>query len=85
VEKLSGAPSSVSGLATPLGITLTAVIQHLDILEKAGLVHTEKVGRVRTCRLEPAGLSVLEKWIKDRRSLWERTLDRLGEFLAEPE
>jgi DNA-binding transcriptional ArsR family regulator len=85
VEKLSEGPLSVSGLATPLDITLTAVIQHLQVLEECGLVHTEKVGRVRTCRLETAGLAALEKWIRDRRSTWERRLDRLGELLAEPE
>src|SRR3984893_1051253 len=84
VEKLSEGPLSVSRLATPLDITLTAVVQHLKVLEESGLVHTEKVGRVRTCRLETAGLSVLEQWIGDRRSMWERRLDRLGDLLAEP-
>ena len=83
VEKLSAAPMSISRLAKPLAITLAAVVQHVQILEESGLVHTEKVGRVRTCRIEPAGLSVAEQWIADRRSLWERRLDRLGSFLAE--
>jgi DNA-binding transcriptional ArsR family regulator len=83
VEKLSARPLSVSQLAGPLGITLTAVVQHLQVLEESGLVRTEKVGRVRTCRLETAGLSVAGKWIGDRRSLWERRLDRLGDLLAE--
>jgi DNA-binding transcriptional ArsR family regulator len=85
VEKLSEGPISVSRLAVPLDITLAAVIQHLQILEKSGLVHTEKVGRVRTCRIEPSGLSVAEQWIEDRRSLWEKRFDRLGELLAEPD
>jgi DNA-binding transcriptional ArsR family regulator len=85
VEKLSEGPISVSHLAKPLDITLAAVVQHLQILEKSGLVHSEKVGRVRTCRIEPKGLSVAEKWIEARRSLWEKRLDRLGELLAEPE
>jgi DNA-binding transcriptional ArsR family regulator len=85
VEKLSKGPVSVSGLATPLDITLTAVAQHLQVLEESGLVHTEKIGRVRTCRLETEGFSVLEQWIRDRRSMWERRLDRLGDLLAEPE
>ena len=83
VEKLSEGPISVSRLATPLDITLTAVSQHLQVLEESGLAHTEKTGRVRTCRLETAGFSVLEQWIRDRRSTWERRLDRLGELLAE--
>jgi DNA-binding transcriptional ArsR family regulator len=83
VEKLSEGPISVSKLAAPLVITLAAVVQHLQVLEESGLVHTEKVGRVRTCRIEPAGLSVMEKWIEDRRSTWERRFDRLGDLLAE--
>ena len=85
VEKLSQRPLSVSMLAKPLAITLAAVVQHLEILEKSGLVHTEKVGRVRTCQIQPDGLSVAEQWISDRRALWERRFDRLGELLAEPE
>jgi DNA-binding transcriptional ArsR family regulator len=84
VEKLSEGPISVSHLAKPLEITLAAVVQHLQILEKSGLVHTEKVGRVRTCRIEPRGLSVAEQWIEDRRALWEKRLDRLGDLLAKP-
>ncbi len=83
VEMLSDGPSSVSRLAVPLGITLTAVVQHLQLLEQSELVRTEKIGRVRTCRLEPAGFSALEKWARDRRSTWERRLDRLGDLLAE--
>ncbi len=82
VEKLSRGPISVSRLAAPLAITLAAVMQHLQVLEDSGLVRTEKTGRVRTCRIEPAGLSAAEKWIGDLRSLWEQRLDRLGEFLA---
>ena len=84
VEKLSQGPISVSRLAEPLDITLAAVVQHLQVLEESGLVQTEKVGRVRTCRIEPAGLYVVEQWIGDRRSTWERRLDRLGDLLAEP-
>jgi DNA-binding transcriptional ArsR family regulator len=85
MEKLSQGPISVSRLAEPLGITLAAVVQHLQVLEESGLVQTEKVGRVRTCRIEPAGLSAAEKWIGDRRSMWERRFDRLGDLLAEPD
>jgi DNA-binding transcriptional ArsR family regulator len=85
MEKLSQGPISVSRLAEPLDITLAAVVQHLQVLEESGLVQTEKTGRVRTCRIEPAGLSVAERWIGDRRSMWERRLDRLGDLLAEPD
>ncbi|HKX30063.1 MAG TPA: ArsR family transcriptional regulator, partial [Blastocatellia bacterium] len=76
---------SVTQLAKPLEITLAAVVQHLQVLEESGLVQTEKVGRVRTCRIEPAGLSAAEQWIADRRSTWERRFDRLGDLLAEPD
>jgi DNA-binding transcriptional ArsR family regulator len=85
VEKLSEGPISVSRLAEPLDISLAAVVQHLQVLEESGLVQTEKIGRVRTCRIEPAGLSAAEKWIGDRRSTWERRFDRLGDLLAEPD
>jgi DNA-binding transcriptional ArsR family regulator len=85
VERLSQGPISVSRLAEPLKITLAAVVQHLQVLEESGLVQTEKIGRVRTCRIEPAGLAVAEKWIIDRRSMWDRRFDRLGDLLAEPD
>jgi DNA-binding transcriptional ArsR family regulator len=83
LEKLSEGPISVSRLAEPLAITLAAVVQHLQVLEESGLVQTEKLGRVRTCRIAPAGLSVAAQWIGDRRTTWERRLDRLGDMLAE--
>jgi DNA-binding transcriptional ArsR family regulator len=85
VEKLSERPISVSELALPLRITLAAVVQHVQVLEESGLVRTEKVGRVRTCRIEPAGFSVIDQWIQDRRTTWERRFDRLGDLLAEPD
>jgi DNA-binding transcriptional ArsR family regulator len=85
VERLSRGPASVSDLAKPLDMTLAGVVQHLQVLEQSGVIRSEKVGRVRTCRIEPAGLGVAERWIAERRSLWERRLDRLGEVLAEDE
>lgn len=83
IDKLSEGPVSVSHLAEPLNITLAAVVQHLQVLEDSGLVRTEKTGRVRTCRMEPTGLAAAEQWINERRSLWERRFDRLGDVLAE--
>jgi DNA-binding transcriptional ArsR family regulator len=83
VEHLSRGPASVSDLAKPLGITLAAVVQHLQVLERSGVVRTQKVGRVRTCHIEHTGLNVAAEWIADRQSLWERRLDRLGDMLAE--
>lgn len=85
VEQLSHGPASVSDLAQPLGITVAAVVQHLHVLEQSGVVHTEKVGRTRTCRIAPRGLEVATDWIAARRALWERRLDRLGVILAEDE
>ena len=83
VDRLSLGPLSVSRLAAPLEITVTAVAQHLQVLEACGLVRTEKSGRVRTCRIEAAGFAALEHWIGEHRTLWARRLDRLGEVLEE--
>jgi DNA-binding transcriptional ArsR family regulator len=83
VDRLSRGPASVSELAQPLAMSLPAVVQHLHVLEASGLVRSEKVGRVRTCRIEPAALGTAEQWIAERRTSWERRLDRLGEYLAE--
>ena len=85
LERLSKRPVSVSQLAEPLGLTLAAVVQHLQVLEESGLVATEKVGRVRTCHIEAKGFAVAKQWIEERHSAWERRLDRLSELLAEPE
>lgn len=81
VERLSRGPVSVSDLARPLPMSLPAVMQHLQVLETAGLVRSEKLGRVRTCAMQPAALSQAEQWINARRVEWERRLDRLGEYL----
>ena len=85
VERLCRGPASVSELAKPLAMSLSAVVQHLAVLEASGLVRSEKVGRVRTCRIEPAALRSAERWISERRASWERRLDRLGDFLSETE
>ena len=85
VDRLSGGPCSVSRLAQPLGITVTAVAQHLQVLEESGLAHSEKIGRVRTARIDSAGFSALERWIGEHRTRWEERLDRLGDILDEAE
>lgn len=82
VERLRERPYSVSALAGPLGVTLTAVGQHLKVLEEAGLVRTEKLGRVRTVRLETEGFAALEAWAAEHKGEWGRRLDRLGDLLA---
>lgn len=83
VERLSAGPATVSELAGPLPMSVSAVMQHLKILEGAGLVATQKVGRVRTCRVEPQALGAAERWISERRRTVERSFDRLGAFLDE--
>jgi len=85
VERLSRGPASVSELAQPFDMSLPAIVQHLQVLEASGLVRSEKVGRVRTCRIEPAALRTAESWIVERRTGWERRLDRLGDYLRETE
>jgi DNA-binding transcriptional ArsR family regulator len=83
VERLIRGPASVSELAQPLAMSLPAVMQHLGVLEAGGLVRSEKVGRVRTCRIDPEGLRLAEIWIAAQRTAWEQRLDQLGEVLAE--
>jgi DNA-binding transcriptional ArsR family regulator len=81
VERLSRGPAAVSELARPLPMSLPAAMQHLGVLEAAGLVRSEKVGRVRTCAIEPQALSQAERWVNARRVEWENRLDRLGDYL----
>jgi DNA-binding transcriptional ArsR family regulator len=81
VVRLSRGPASVSELAEPLAMSLPAVVQHLDVLQKSGLVRSEKIGRVRTCRLEPAPMGSIEQWIAQHRVTWESRLDRLSDVL----
>jgi DNA-binding transcriptional ArsR family regulator len=83
VDRLTRGTASVSELARPLAMSLPAVVQHLHLLEASGLVRTEKLGRVRTCSIEPAALRTAEAWVAQRRTAWEQRLDRLGDFLAE--
>jgi DNA-binding transcriptional ArsR family regulator len=83
VDRLVLGPASVSELARPLEMSLPGVMQHLAVLEASGLVVSSKVGRVRTCRIDPTVLNQAERWIAERRALWQRRLDRLGQFLDE--
>lgn len=82
VERLTRSPASVSELAAPLSMSLPAVLQHVQVLESSGLVVSEKVGRVRTCRIDPAAIRKAEAWIQQQRLLWERRLDSLGHYLS---
>ncbi len=82
LERLTRRPHSVSELADPLDMSLPGVLQHLQILEEQGLIRSRKVGRVRTCSLAGERLREVENWIHERRTTWERRLDRLGAYLA---
>lgn len=81
VELLSERPYSLSALAEPFGVTVTAIAQHLRVLEEAGLARSEKLGRVRSCQIDRDGFARLQAWLADRRSLWERRLDGLTDML----
>jgi DNA-binding transcriptional ArsR family regulator len=83
VERLTLGPCSVSELAEPLAMSLAAVVQHMHVLEACGVVKTTKVGRTRMCLIDPVAITGAEKWITDRRQVWESRLDRLGDFLSE--
>jgi DNA-binding transcriptional ArsR family regulator len=83
LERLCRGPASVSDLAAPFEMSLPAVLQHLQVLEQSGLVKTEKIGRVRTCKVETKALRSVEQWIGARRTAWEARFDRLGAYLAE--
>ncbi len=85
VQRLTRGPASVSDLARPLSMSLPAVVQHLQVLESSGLVASEKVGRVRTCRMQPAALRTAEQWIAARRTAWQNNFDRLAVYLGEDE
>jgi len=83
VERLSRGPASVSELGRPLAMSLAAVVQHVQVLEASGLIRSQKTGRIRTCSINAAALRSAESWIAERRALWERRLDRLGDYLGD--
>ena len=83
IDRLTQKPASVSELAQPLDMSLPSVVGHIRVLEASGLIRSEKVGRVRTCSIEPAALTNAERWIAQRRSDWDRRFDRLGDLLSE--
>jgi DNA-binding transcriptional ArsR family regulator len=82
VEMLGDGPARVSDLAMPFEMSLPAVMQHLRVLEDSGLIASAKVGRVRTCSLQPDRLATVQDWVEARRRTWDARLDRLGDVLA---
>lgn len=85
IECLTRGPASVSELARPARMSLPSVVQHLQLLERSGLVASRKVGRVRTFRIEPEQLNAAQAWLAEQRAQWEARLDRLDAFLEESE
>lgn len=83
LDRLSRGETSVGDLAKPFDMSLAAVVQHVQALEESGMIRTQKVGRVRTCRIESAALRQVELWLSERRAMWEGHFDLLGEVLAE--
>jgi DNA-binding transcriptional ArsR family regulator len=83
LERLRRGPAAVSELAEPFGMSLPAFLQHLDVLQRCGMVKSRKAGRVRTYELTPRPLRAAESWLEKQRSLWNRRLDQLDTYLAD--
>ncbi|MBI3959014.1 MAG: helix-turn-helix transcriptional regulator [Chloroflexi bacterium] len=83
MERLCRGPASVGELARPFDMALPSFLQHLKVLEQSGLLRSHKVGRVRTCQMEPQALEMTERWLVEQRTLWERRLDRLDDYLID--
>ena len=81
IERLTAQPMTVSELAAPFAMSLPAVMQHVAVLETAGLVRSHKAGRVRTCRIDPVAMRLVEHWMLDRRRDWESRFDKLDDYL----
>jgi DNA-binding transcriptional ArsR family regulator len=81
IERLVAGSASTSELASPFDMALPSFIQHLGVLERAGLVTSTKTGRVRTFALSPTGLELADGWLADQRRIWEGRLDRLDRIL----
>jgi DNA-binding transcriptional ArsR family regulator len=81
IARLTRGPASVSDLAAPLKMSLTAAAKHVSVLERSGIVISFKTGRVRTCRIDPKNLDVAQDWLAKQRALWEARFDQLDTFL----
>jgi len=80
VSLLGRGPASVSALAAPFAMALPSFMKHLAVLERSGLIRSNKVGRTRTCELQPKALTQAERWIDEQRALWQARSDRMAAF-----
>jgi len=81
LTRLAHGPAAVSDLAAPTGLRLPTVMRHLAVLEEAGLIATQKDGRVRSCALQPQALAPVRDWLEDQRAIWDARLDRLDDYV----
>jgi DNA-binding transcriptional ArsR family regulator len=82
VQQLGRGVASVSELASPFDMALPSFMKHIGVLESSGLIVSQKVGRVRTCKLMPEKLAAIEKWYDDQRSIWENRYKNLDDLLT---
>lgn len=80
IQRLGSGPASVKELAEPFDMALPSFLKHIGVLEESGLISSRKVGRVRTCRIKPKQLTVVETWLAEQRKLWVGRTDRLADF-----
>lgn len=83
IAQLVKGPAPVSSLAADHEMALPSFLKHINVLERGGWIETEKVGRVRSCRLRPETVRAAEGWLEEQRKVWEARFDRLDAFLAE--
>lgn len=82
VMRLTSGPASVGELSEPFAMTMPTLLQHIRVLEKSGLIETEKTGRVRTCTLQAKALAGTEQWLASQRAAWEQRLDRMESYVV---
>jgi DNA-binding transcriptional ArsR family regulator len=82
LNRLARGPAAVTELADPTGLRLPTVLRHLSVLQTAGLVATQKDGRVRSCAFQPQAMAPMQDWLEGQRRLWEGRLDRLDDYVT---
>jgi DNA-binding transcriptional ArsR family regulator len=85
IGRLGHGPASVGELAAPFEMALPSFMKHIHMLEESGLIRTSKVGRVRTCMIEPEQLAAIGGWLEEQRAIWEGRTDRLAQFVTKEE